>query len=97
MGSDPSFLFKSLKYKPTALNRTFHPLQVTWSRRARRLRLEPIRHPQSEPPEMGFDALDSGSGMVDDGFSLFKETEFVIVGALLILSLPNTTLTLLLP
>jgi hypothetical protein len=89
MGSDPSFFFKplALKYKWTALNRAFRPLQVTWSRRAlRRLRLEPIHHPQSDPLEMGFDALDSGSGMVDDGFSLIftsEETEFVIVGVLL--------------
>jgi hypothetical protein len=48
--------------------------------------LEPIRHPQSEPPEMGFEALDSDSGVVDGsifsrGFSLMstsEEAEFVI-------------------
>ena len=49
-----------------------------------RFAFEPIRHPQSEPPEMGFGTLDSGSGVVDDsisrGFSLIptsEEAEFV--------------------
>ena len=45
-----------------------------------RFAFDPIRHPQSEPPEMGFDALGSSSGVVDDsvvsrGFSLMSTSE----------------------
>jgi hypothetical protein len=46
-----------------------------------------MRQPQSEPPEMGFDVLESGPGMVDDsvsrGFSLIStpdEAGFVVAG-----------------
>ena len=43
-----------------------------------RFALDPIRHPQSEPPEMGL-ALDSGSGIgsVSCGFSLIASSEFL--------------------
>ena len=43
-----------------------------------RFALDPIRHPQSEPPEMGL-ALDSGSasGSASCGFSLIASSEFL--------------------
>ena len=44
-----------------------------------RFAFEPIRQPQSEPPEMGFGTLDSGSGVghgsISRGFSLIPASE----------------------
>jgi hypothetical protein len=97
MGVDPSFLKKRLNLqvdspKPSPpytgakyrVGRALRPPRSKSRGAGARFAFEPIRHPQSEPPEMGFDALDSGSGVADDsvsrGFSLIstsEEAEFV--------------------
>ena len=94
MGSDPSKGLQVDNAKPRPpytgakyrVGRALRPPRSRSRGAGARFAFEPIRHPQSEPPEMGFDALDSGSGVVDDsaslsrGFSLIstsEEAEFV--------------------
>jgi hypothetical protein len=107
MGVDPSFIKKRLdlqvdsaKPRPPytgakyRVGRALRPPRSRSRGAGARFAFEPIRHPQSEPPEMGFDALDSGSGsgaVADDdsvsrGFSLIstsEEAEFVAPPAIL--------------